>query len=283
MTPADADVWKPAPELRSGRFFCPGGLSVVTVRIPDPRAAGRSIFYFSDLHIRTRRVWNFPKPFCSWQGLDWIEKSLHEAIELTGTPDFLIFGGDLVSESVWLDDAFRMLSGLPAKQLKLAVTGNWDRRRRNWIAQKVWRDGFERAGFLDLFNSSALCGNFIFFAPDDIKSGVPEAPGFPADPALYRCFLPHNPDALPYLFPCGGQAPMPDLTLCGHTHGGQWRVPGLGAIQTSSVFGKHFEYGPYRHRQTQSILYVSAGIGATWLPLRLFTPPEVLHIEFTGV
>ena len=74
-----------------------------------------------------------------------------------------------------------------------------------------------------------------------------------------------------------------DLYLAGHTHGGQWRVPGFGALLTSSQYWKRYEAGAYREGDTQ--LYVSRGIGLEGFGTpraRFFCPPEVVSIALTG-
>jgi predicted MPP superfamily phosphohydrolase len=74
-----------------------------------------------------------------------------------------------------------------------------------------------------------------------------------------------------------------DLFLAGHTHGGQWRLPGFGAILTSSRFWKRYEGGAYREGGTQ--LYVSRGIGMEGFGApraRFFCPPEVVAISLGG-
>ena len=71
-----------------------------------------------------------------------------------------------------------------------------------------------------------------------------------------------------------------DGYLAGHTHGGQWRVPGFGALVTSSRFGKRYEAGLYRERRTR--LYVSRGLGMEGFGTpraRLFCPPEVVVLD----
>lgn len=74
-----------------------------------------------------------------------------------------------------------------------------------------------------------------------------------------------------------------DLYLCGHTHGGQVRLPGIGAILTSSQLGKKYEMGLYRHGRTH--LYVSRGVGLEGLSaprVRFLAPPEVTLIDIAG-
>lgn len=66
------------------------------------------------------------------------------------------------------------------------------------------------------------------------------------------------------------------LYLCGHTHGGQIRLPLYGALVTSSRLGKRYEMGLYRECDTH--LYVSRGIGFEGLcapRVRFLCPPEI--------
>jgi len=97
-------------------------------------------------------------------------------------------------------------------------------------------------------------------------------------PARANILLYHSPE----LMPQACQHPI-DLYLCGHTHGGQVRIPGYGAIFTSSATGKRYEMGRYDERGTT--LYVSRGIGLEGFSmprLRLFCPPEITLITLTG-
>ena len=79
----------------------------------------------------------------------------------------------------------------------------------------------------------------------------------------FTLMLAHHPDFLPGCF-----ARQVNLTLAGHTHGGQ---VGWGE---RSMFDFVYPYmrGVYRHKD--SIGYVSSGAGH-WLPFRLNCPPEV--------
>jgi predicted MPP superfamily phosphohydrolase len=90
--------------------------------------------------------------------------------------------------------------------------------------------------------------------------------------------LDHTPDLMPQAAEAGV-----DLYLAGHTHGGQWRVPGLGAILTSSRFWKRYEAGHYREAKTD--LYVSRGLGMEGFGApraRFFCPPEVVVATLRG-
>lgn len=84
----------------------------------------------------------------------------------------------------------------------------------------------------------------------------------------------HNPDIFPE---------VPDrvsLTLAGHTHGGQVRLPFVGTPIVPSQFGKRFAAGHVveggRH------LFVSTGIGTSILPVRFRVPPAVVLLTVEG-
>lgn len=79
--------------------------------------------------------------------------------------------------------------------------------------------------------------------------------------------LTHNPDVFP---------DVPDrvaLTLAGHTHGGQVRLPFMGAPIVPSKFGQRYAAGHViesgRH------LFVATGVGTSILPVRFRVPPAV--------
>jgi predicted MPP superfamily phosphohydrolase len=70
------------------------------------------------------------------------------------------------------------------------------------------------------------------------------------------------------------------LYLCGHTHGGQVRLPKYGALVTSSRLGKRYEMGYYREGDTQ--LYLTRGVGFEGLGaprVRFLCPPEIVLLS----
>ncbi len=65
-----------------------------------------------------------------------------------------------------------------------------------------------------------------------------------------------------------------DLVLAGHTHGGQLRVPGLGALVTNCGLDRARARGASRWGST-TWLHVSAGLGTSpYAPYRFACPPE---------
>ncbi|HZD11881.1 MAG TPA: metallophosphoesterase [Candidatus Binatia bacterium] len=86
-----------------------------------------------------------------------------------------------------------------------------------------------------------------------------------------RILLYHSPELMPY-----ASKNDIDLYLCGHTHGGQVRLPLIGPLLTSSKLGRRYVMGHYRLGKTH--LYVSRGVGLEGLSaprVRLFAPPEI--------
>ena len=91
-------------------------------------------------------------------------------------------------------------------------------------------------------------------------------------PGRFTLLLYHSPDLMPKAVELGV-----DLYLCGHTHGGQVRLPLFGALITSSDFWKRYEMGWYRENGTT--LYVSRGLGMEGLGApraRFLAPPEII-------
>jgi uncharacterized protein len=67
------------------------------------------------------------------------------------------------------------------------------------------------------------------------------------------------------------------LYLTGHTHAGQIRFPGLGALRHNAKCPRSFAYGHWKYRQMHG--YTSAGLGCSSLPIRFNCPPEAVLIE----
>jgi predicted MPP superfamily phosphohydrolase len=66
------------------------------------------------------------------------------------------------------------------------------------------------------------------------------------------------------------------LTIAGHTHGGQIRLPFVSPNWVPSEFGARFAYGHIV--ESDRHLIVSGGLGCSKVPLRLGVPPEIVHI-----
>jgi hypothetical protein len=67
------------------------------------------------------------------------------------------------------------------------------------------------------------------------------------------------------------------LSIAGHTHGGQVRVPFVWQDFVPSAYGARFAYGHIVEQGRH--LIVSGGLGVSSIPVRLGVPPEVVRIE----
>lgn len=80
----------------------------------------------------------------------------------------------------------------------------------------------------------------------------------------------HSPDVFPE---------VPEriaLSVAGHTHGGQVRLPLVGALHVPSRYGRRYAYGHMIERGRH--LFVSRGVGQSTLPVRFLCPPEIVVI-----
>jgi hypothetical protein len=103
--------------------------------------------------------------------------------------------------------------------------------------------------------------------------GVDDLPGTLArvktdDPVV---LLVHEPDIFVQV------PPRVALTLAGHTHGGQIRVPFVWPAFVPSDYGARFAYGHIVEEGRH--LVVSGGLGTSFIPARLGVPPEIVQIE----
>jgi predicted MPP superfamily phosphohydrolase len=109
-------------------------------------------------------------------------------------------------------------------------------------------------------------GHRQFRGRDDLPATLARVSS--GDPVI---LLVHEPDIFPR---------VPDrvaLTLAGHTHGGQIRVPIIWPAFVPSAYGARYAYGHVvedgRH------MVVSGGLGTSIVPARLGVPPEIVRIE----
>lgn len=206
-------------------------------------------------------------------------------------PDLIVLLGDYVSAiqplqwtslspAIWAG----ALSVLNAPLGTYAILGNHDGR---FGTETVTRH-LEGAGIPVLHNRSILLksqtgarlwlaglgdqravplGQGRFQGDDDLAGTMRQVRG-ETDPLI---LLAHEPDIFPEI------SSRVDLLLCGHTHGGQIRLPFLGAPHVPSRYGQRYAYGHYVENGRQMI--VSGGLGCTRLPVRFGMPPEIVIIE----
>jgi predicted MPP superfamily phosphohydrolase len=87
-------------------------------------------------------------------------------------------------------------------------------------------------------------------------------------PGVFNVLMSHNPDVFPDAARQGY-----DLTIAGHTHGGQVRVEILRQDMNIARFFTPYVDGLYQERG--KTIFVGRGIGTIGLPARLGAPPEV--------
>jgi len=95
-------------------------------------------------------------------------------------------------------------------------------------------------------------------------------------PGMVNILLSHNPDVFPQAVDQGY-----DLTIAGHTHGGQITVEILGDRVNVARFYTPYIYGRYE-REGKNI-FVSRGLGTVGVPARVGAPPEVSLIKLCAI
>jgi predicted MPP superfamily phosphohydrolase len=114
-----------------------------------------------------------------------------------------------------------------------------------------------------------LCG------ADHLSGGAPLLDDDTPSKADFAVLLVHRPPA-----PDDPLGSMFDLAFAGHTHGGQIRVPTPRGL--ASLHSEDLPYLEGVHRWGRGLLAISAGIGATFVPFRLFTRPQAVLYRLTA-
>ena len=172
----------------------------------------------------------------------------------------------------------------------------WPDHKRVHGVQLPWRDlrdGMRDRGWLDLTNAAGeltVDGRRIAFAGVDdshLKRDRYDEVAGAADPTGdVRIGLAHSPEPRVLdRFAADGY----DLLLCGHTHGGQLRVPGIGALVTNCGIDRarsrwlHPWTRPTAEQPAGTWLHVSAGLGTSpFAPARFACPPEATLLTLTA-
>lgn len=230
-----------------------------TVEVPGlpPAFHNYQVVHLSDIHCgpwtpaaRVRR---------------WVER-----INALG-PDLVAVTGDLITTgSDYVPAVSQALGGLRARDGVFACMGNHD----YFTDGEAFARALQRAGLTVLRNrgqSIERAGDSLYVAGvddtwsrrDDVPAALEGRPeGTPT------VLLAHD----PLLFPEAAAAGV-ELTLSGHTHGGQFAVPVLHRRLNLARFASPFTVGLYR--AGDSILHVSRGAGTTGPPIRLGAPAEI--------
>jgi predicted MPP superfamily phosphohydrolase len=193
------------------------------------------------------------------------------------SPDLICLVGDLVDqehdELQWLRKG---LCALRAREGVVVVPGNHDYYAEPDLV--VFRRIMEESGIIPLWNRGRRlqrgAASLWVAGLDDLTAGEPDLEaaltGLREDePAL---LLTHHPD----LF-CEAVYAGVDLTLAGHTHGGQ--ITWFGRALLPGYHHTRFGYWQGHHHADGAQLLVGRGVGVCVLPFRIAAAPEVLLIE----
>jgi predicted MPP superfamily phosphohydrolase len=250
-----------------GFLLEPFQLDVERVSVTSPRLPagfdGLRIVQLSDLHLHH------------------ISRAYRMAIDVIRRehPSFVVITGDLVDRAdetaacVAFLTELRAAAGAPV----VVVPGNWDHRAfptRQSIA--AWHERLRaETGIRVLANQNVVLrrgGDRMwlvgtddpYFGHADLDAsfkGVPDT--------AFALVLTHAPEAFEEL----AERPAARLVLAGHTHGGQVRLPFVGAVRVPSRYGTRFAHGLFKLGDT--FFYVNAGMGTSHLPVRFLCRPEL--------
>lgn len=187
-------------------------------------------------------------------------------------PDLILIAGDLTSLDGSDEIYAALLRRLSAPLGVWMVPGNWD----YWLPIGDLPGLCERSGVRLLVNAAAEVVPGIWLAGlDDAVAGAPDARRAleTVPTSAWVIGLIHCPGSFEEL------AGRCAVAFAGHTHGGQVRLPGLPPAWLPSGSGG---YVAGWYERNGSRLYVSRGLGAKTLPVRLFCPPEVALFTLCG-
>ncbi len=220
---------------------------------------GLKIVHFSDIHYGT---------IISQKNLDDLVKKINEL-----KPDIVVFTGDLYDETVELSNKYKeeiknSLSKINATLGKYAVSGNHD------YSNDGYSNLIKDSGFTYLNSESEL-----IYYEDDVPIRIEGYPSYLKDKPDYKSYeddyytitLIHEPDAITNL------KSDSNLVLAGHSHGGQVRLPFIGALYTPVGAKKYYND---HYKVDNKDLYISYGLGTSLLKVRFFNHPSINLYRF---
>lgn len=240
--------------------------NIVTVnkyKIKDESLKGIKIVLAGDFHV---------KPYQA-KRLDYVVDKINAQ-----NPDIVLLVGDYVNMhcdymSYPIAKTAQKLSKIYSKAGTYTVLGNHDYfKEGNKIKQALTENGIT---VLENRCRKIEVGGKTFYVAgiEDLVTAFPNV-----ERALKHCdkptiLLSHQPDIFPDL-----PKNKINLTLAGHTHGGQVVIPFIGPLIVPSKYGKKYAYGYFEEDGNKMI--VTKGIGTSIMPIRLNCTPEIVVIEF---
>ena len=195
-------------------------------------------------------------------------------------PHLIVLTGDYLEEERNIRAVLDFLRRLRAPHGVFAVQGNWEYWSR--LEGENLRRHFLGVGVRLLINERAdleINGQQLSLLGLDFPSSGDQLRRLQeqADPARFNLLLSHVP-----AFAHEQLERHVGLILCGHTHGGQVRVPLLPPLYLPRYSGR-FVAGLYQVGRYGTLLYVTRGIGTSVLPVRLNCRPEITVITLNSV
>lgn len=189
-------------------------------------------------------------------------------------PDFVLFTGDFVSKTAKrVADLAPILARTNPRLGSCAVLGNHD----FWCGPRQVSAALERHGIAVLRNAAVPipgCPDWFLAGLESFWAGRPDASFVGKAPPEARFItLVHEPDVFELLTDSRIR-----LQISGHTHGGQVRVPFVGALTLPS-WGRRFDAGLFR--RGERALYVNRGIGTVRFHVRMNCRPEITLLELS--
>jgi predicted MPP superfamily phosphohydrolase len=226
-------------------------------RLP-PKLDGFKIIHLSDTHH---------SPFTA---LEHIERTVKIANRLK--PDMFLLTGDYVSHHrEYIAPVAEVLGGLKASYGVHACLGNHD----HWTDADLVTHMFRGEGINVLVNQGfrfeARGASFWLAGVDDYMVGKTDVPAAlrGSYPDEMKLLLAHN----PIIFREAARVAV-DLTLSGHTHGGQIKI----RDEEKRILPKRkLKAGLHSRRNSQ--IYITRGIGTVVVPMRYQCPPEISLLE----
>jgi len=212
---------------------------------------GLSVLHLSDLHLAP----SYDRRF--------FEAVADEAASWDS--DLVLFTGDLVDEEEAVEWVVPILSRVKGKLGSFAILGNHDLQHQPDRLRRLVKD----AGFTDLEAGWATVttgGKTVALGGTSYPWGQPLSIAERPE-ADFRMLLSHCPDLFSWAERVGF-----DLMLAGHNHGGQVRLPLVGAVFMPSKYSRRFDRGFFR--KNGLTLHVSQGVAGKH-PVRYGCPPEV--------
>lgn len=223
--------------------------------------AGRRAVHLSDLHLDQY----LPRH-------DMIVTKVHEL-----HPHWIFITGDLLNVPEGLPHLFRFLAQLRSIAPVFVTLGNHD--HYSGVPIDHFAELADRHKITLLVNQTVFIpsgeGELAIAGVDDPSLHRADLDCLPARTEnRYTLLLAHAPNILEQL----EEHHHVDLILCGHSHGGQWRVPGVPTFWLPPGCSGRIE-GPHQARGYR--LYVNRGLGWSFLPLRWNCRPEIVLLEWT--